>query len=143
MTSTLSLVISLVISFAVTALLGYVLIPVLHNLKFGQNILTDIGPNWHAKKQGTPTMGGVIIALTIVVLTLVVFKMFNNNDINYINDAISDFSSSLLTKLRTLSPGSCILFGTAFKMPIIAIVDRPNPTPKSDNCNIGNTWYIN
>ncbi|MBQ9853741.1 MAG: DUF87 domain-containing protein [Bacilli bacterium] len=72
-----------------------------------------------------------------------VFKMFNNNDINYINDAISDFSSSLLTKLRTLSPGSCILFGTAFKMPIIAIVDRPNPTPKSDNCNIGNTWYIN
>ncbi len=73
MTSTLSLIISLIISFAVTALLGYVLIPVLHNLKFGQNILTDIGPNWHAKKQGTPTMGGIMFIIGTIFATAVTF----------------------------------------------------------------------
>ena len=78
MTSTLSLVISLVIYFGVTALLGFVLIPVLHNLKFGQNILTDIGPNWHAKKQGTPTMGGIMFIIGIIfaaAVALVVCKV--------------------------------------------------------------------
>lgn len=73
MNSTLSLIISLVISFGVTALLGYVLIPVLHNLKFGQNILTDIGPNWHAKKQGTPTMGGLMFIIGSLFATAATF----------------------------------------------------------------------
>ena len=63
MNSIIAMIIALVVSFAVTALLGYVLIPVLHKLKFGQNILTDIGPKWHAKKQGTPTMGGIMFII--------------------------------------------------------------------------------
>ena len=45
------------VSFVVTFLLGYVIIPFMHKLKFGQTIL-DIGPKWHKNKQGTPTMGG-------------------------------------------------------------------------------------
>ncbi len=60
------IVIAGIISFAVSALLGIVLIPILHNLKFGQNILTDIGPKWHAKKQGTPTMGGFMFIISTV-----------------------------------------------------------------------------
>ncbi len=73
MTSTAALIISLIISFAVTALLGYVIIPVLHNLKFGQNILTDIGPKWHAKKQGTPTMGGIMFIVGIIFATAMTY----------------------------------------------------------------------
>ncbi|MDR1629578.1 MAG: phospho-N-acetylmuramoyl-pentapeptide-transferase [Oscillospiraceae bacterium] len=55
-------------------LLGYLVIPWLHKLKFGQTIL-DIGPAWHKKKQGTPTMGGIlfmagtVIAMLVVVIT--------------------------------------------------------------------------
>ncbi len=56
----LTAVISAIISFAITAALGFVVIPYLRKLKFGQTIL-DIGPNWHKEKQGTPTMGGVMI----------------------------------------------------------------------------------
>ncbi|WP_101910857.1 phospho-N-acetylmuramoyl-pentapeptide-transferase [Marasmitruncus massiliensis] len=58
------------VSFGITALLGIVMIPYLHRLKFGQTIL-DIGPAWHKKKQGTPTMGGImfIIGVTIAVVT--------------------------------------------------------------------------
>ena len=60
------LLISLAVSFVVTALLGFVLIPALHKLKFGQTILTDIGPRWHARKQGTPTMGGLMFIIGII-----------------------------------------------------------------------------
>lgn len=61
-------------AFAVTAVLGFVLIPWLRKLKFGQTIL-DIGPKWHYSKQGTPTIGGLmfiigfIAAVTVTVLT--------------------------------------------------------------------------
>ena len=53
----------------VTALLGLAIIPWLRKLHFGQTIL-DIGPKWHEKKQGTPTMGGImfIAGITIAIL---------------------------------------------------------------------------
>ena len=55
-----------VIAFGISFGLGYVVIPFLHKLKFGQTIL-DIGPNWHKNKQGTPTMGGVLFILGTVI----------------------------------------------------------------------------
>ena len=67
MNSIIAVVISLGVSFVLTAVLGYFLIPVLHKLKFGQNILVDIGPKWHAKKQGTPTMGGIMFIIGSIV----------------------------------------------------------------------------
>ena len=35
------------------------------------------------------------------------------------------------------------MFGTAFKIPILAVCDLPNPTPHSESCDIGKTWYQN
>lgn len=58
------------VSFAISAISGRYLIPFLHKLKYGQTIL-DIGPSWHKKKQGTPTMGGLMFILGIVVATVV------------------------------------------------------------------------
>ena len=54
-----------IVSFAVTSLLGFIVIPYLRKLKFGQTIL-DIGPNWHKDKQGTPTMGGVMMVAGVL-----------------------------------------------------------------------------
>lgn len=53
------------LSTAVCILIAPILIPLLKRLKFGQSIL-KIGPSWHQKKSGTPTMGGVIFILAIV-----------------------------------------------------------------------------
>ncbi len=61
-----------IISFGVTAVLGFVMIPWLHKLKFGQTIL-DIGPKWHKKKQGTPTMGGIMFVIAVVAAVVVTF----------------------------------------------------------------------
>lgn len=64
-------------AFAVTALLGFSIIPWLKKLKYGQTIL-DIGPIWHKSKQGTPTMGGIMFivgTLLAVITTVVVEKL--------------------------------------------------------------------
>lgn len=63
-------VIAAMLSFVVTAALGIVLIPFLKKLKFGQTI-KEIGPVWHKKKQGTPTMGGFMFIAGILAAVLV------------------------------------------------------------------------
>lgn len=72
-----------------------------------------------------------------------VFKMFNHVDIKFVYETIPGLSEMTMDKIKTLTPGHCMLFGTAFKMPILTTVDKPNPTPLSDSCNIGATWYQN
>ncbi len=59
-----------VIAFGISFGLGYVIIPFLHKLKFGQTIL-EIGPKWHKNKQGTPTMGGILFILGTVIAFVV------------------------------------------------------------------------
>ncbi|MEG0018238.1 MAG: phospho-N-acetylmuramoyl-pentapeptide-transferase [Hydrogenoanaerobacterium sp.] len=54
------------LAFAVTAGLGVWLVPFLHKVKYGQPI-NDIGPTWHKNKQGTPTMGGILFIIGILV----------------------------------------------------------------------------
>lgn len=56
-----------VLALAIAGISGFFLVPFLHRLKFGQPIKTKDGPQWHAKKQGTPTMGGFMFILAAVV----------------------------------------------------------------------------
>ncbi|MBQ7741012.1 MAG: phospho-N-acetylmuramoyl-pentapeptide-transferase [Eubacterium sp.] len=65
MNTTVALIISIIIAFGVTAGLGFIIIPWLRKLKFGQTIL-DIGPSWHKSKQGTPNMGGIMFIIGII-----------------------------------------------------------------------------
>ena len=48
-----------IVAFAVSAVVGRFLIPLLRAMKAGQSI-KEIGPNWHKAKEGTPTMGGIM-----------------------------------------------------------------------------------
>ena len=57
----------LLISFVVSIILGILVIPILKKLKVGQ-IERDDGPKSHLKKQGTPTMGGIIIILAMIII---------------------------------------------------------------------------
>lgn len=52
-------------SMAIAVLLGPICIPMLRRLKFGQSIREE-GPKHHQQKAGTPTMGGVMIILAII-----------------------------------------------------------------------------
>lgn len=59
----------IIISFVITLTLGPILIPILKRLKVGQNVRGE-GPKTHLKKQGTPTMGGIIMLVALVITTL-------------------------------------------------------------------------
>ena len=62
-------ILAIIIAFAISAVLCPLIIPFLHKLKFGQQVRQD-GPQAHLKKQGTPTMGGLIILSSIIITSL-------------------------------------------------------------------------
>ncbi len=63
------ILITAVISCALTGVLGYFLIPVLRTLKAGQSI-REVGPTWHNHKAGTPMMGGLMFIASTTILVL-------------------------------------------------------------------------
>ncbi len=68
-------ILAIIIAFAISAALCPVVIPFLHRLKFGQQVRDD-GPQSHLKKQGTPTMGGLIILTATVITSLFYIKSY-------------------------------------------------------------------
>ena len=64
------------LAFAIAAISGKWLVPFLHKIKFGQPIKTKDGPQWHAKKQGTPTMGGFMFIIASVIMTVVGYWVY-------------------------------------------------------------------
>ena len=67
---------TILLGFLITVLLSPIFIPFLKRLKFGQSIREE-GPKSHQKKTGTPTMGGVMILLSIIITTLVMTGKFS------------------------------------------------------------------
>ncbi len=72
----LDLILTAVIAFVVTLVAGKFLIPFLHRIKFGQPIIEEYGPTWHAKKRGTPTMGGFIFLLGVFAAVITGFIIY-------------------------------------------------------------------
>ncbi len=73
----------LIISFIISVILGIIIIPILRKLKVGQ-IERDDGPQSHLKKQGTPTMGGIIMIITMIIMVTgvdVYFVLKGQNEI--------------------------------------------------------------
>lgn len=71
-------------SFGITVLLGFILIPMLKKLHFGQTIRED-GPIWHKSKENTPTMGGLIFIAAVclsTILGLVVVMTGENSSVS-------------------------------------------------------------
>ena len=89
---------ALLLAFAVGLLLGRVLLPLLHRMKFGQNVY-ELAPQTHQKKQGTLTMGGLIIAGAAVVASII------------LNDRSVPLSQNMLLAVLLMALGNlCIGF---------------------------------
>jgi len=99
-----AMILAAIAAGGITALLGFVFVPWLHKLKFGQIIL-DIGPNWHKHKQGTPTMGGLmfIIGVSLAVIAALLIDHFlmsgnmlvGNNESNFALKLIAGIAMAL------------------------------------------------
>ena len=73
----LSLLLVLLLAFVFTAIIGRFIIPILKKLKVGQSERLD-GPRTHLKKQGTPTMGGIMMIISIA-LFVTIESIINSN----------------------------------------------------------------
>lgn len=76
------LIMTMAIAFLVTVLLSPIFIPFLRRLKFGQSIREE-GPKSHMKKAGTPTMGGVMVIVGIVITSIIMAKKLTHGPIGY------------------------------------------------------------
>lgn len=75
-----SIIVAIIIAFAVSVILCPIVIPMLKRLKFGQYIREE-GPKSHQSKAGTPTMGGMIILASVIVTALVFIIVERNTKI--------------------------------------------------------------
>lgn len=72
-----------------------------------------------------------------------IFRMLHPTDIQYIEKMTPNITEEILEKLKSLRSGTCVSFGSSFKIPMVLSFELPNPMPNSNNCDISKTWFIN
>lgn len=72
----------------------------------------------------------------------IILRTIHPKDLDYIRNMVPNISTEIIGQLRNLQPGTCMAFGTAFKVPILISMQMPNPTPNSNNVDLGTVWYI-
>lgn len=71
-----------------------------------------------------------------------IFKMLHPLDVNYIHDMVPEITEEIIKKMKTLQPGNCMAFGSAFKLPTLIRIDMPNPAPSSSSCDVSSIWFV-
>ena len=71
----------------------------------------------------------------------IVFRMFHPNDLKIVSSISSNVSMETIEQLKSLSSGIAMVFGVAFKLPLITRLDLPDPMPKSTSLDVKNVWF--
>ena len=71
----------------------------------------------------------------------IVFRLFYPDDLNIVRSISSNVTDETIEKIKTLHPGMGLVFGTAFKVPLLVNFPLPNPMPVSTNIRVDNSWY--
>ena len=69
-----------------------------------------------------------------------IFKMNHPRDLDYIKKMVPNISEEIVEKQKTLQPGTCMAFGSAFRIPMIVRMEMPNPQPYSANADVFKQW---
>ena len=70
-----------------------------------------------------------------------IFRTMHERDIKYLETMMPNATSDTINTIKTLQPGICMTFGSAFKVPISVKMPMPNPAPLSSNAKINVVWY--
>ena len=131
----------LLLSFVASVVLSLIIVPILRKLKVGQIERTE-GPQSHLKKQGTPTMGGIIMILVIVVLGGFLYLDFAKDQIEVARAIlpligvavgfgligfIDDFKKLVLKNTKGLSPRAkmigLLIVAVAYTIVLVNVFD--------------------
>ncbi len=124
----------LIVSFAVTIVLALIIIPILKKIKVGQ-IERDDGPKSHLKKQGTPTMGGIIFIIGIIICTIISYLYYRK-----IGEI--DLSNRLIPMLLLTIGFGVVGFIDDFKKLVLKNTKGLNPASKMMGLFIISLMYI-
>ncbi len=69
-----------------------------------------------------------------------IFKTNHPLDVEYIKNMIPNINTEIVEKQKGLQSGTCLGFGTAFKIPVIVRMEQPNPMPLSTNSDVVKYW---
>ena len=70
-----------------------------------------------------------------------IFKMQHPYDVSFIRQMVPNITDEIVEKMKALQPGTCIAFGSAFKLPTIVKMEMPYPQPLSGNVDVSRLWY--
>ena len=70
-----------------------------------------------------------------------IFKMQHPYDVSFIRQMVPFITDEIVEKMKGLQPGTCVVFGSAFKLPTIVKMEMPYPAPLSQNVDVSNLWY--
>ena len=71
----------------------------------------------------------------------IVLRMFHPEDLKIIKSMTHSIAEEDIEKLKALRPGVALCFGNAFSIPVFVKIDKPDPTPDSNNAHIGTEWF--
>ena len=91
---------------------------------------------------GVITQRPVELSDTVVSQTsnFLIFKTNHPLDEEYIRKMIPNINNEIVDKQKGLQSGTCLAFGTAFKIPVIVTLDMPSPPPLSSNSDLLKYW---
>lgn len=70
-----------------------------------------------------------------------IFKMQHPKDVSFIRQMVPFITDEIVEKMKGLQPGTCVVFGSAFKLPTIVKMEMPYPQPTSQNVDVSRLWY--
>lgn len=70
-----------------------------------------------------------------------IFKMQHPHDVSFIRQMVPFITDEIVEKMKGLQPGTCVTFGSAFKLPTIVKMEMPYPQPLSQNVDVSRLWY--
>ena len=70
-----------------------------------------------------------------------IFKMQHPRDVSFIRQMVPFITDEIVEKMKGLQPGTCVVFGSAFKLPTIVKMEMPYPQPLSQNVDVSRLWY--
>ena len=131
----------LLLSFAATVILSLIIVPILRKLKVGQ-IERAEGPQSHLKKQGTPTMGGIIMIIVIIAVGAFMYWDYSKDQMEVAKALlpligvavgfgfigfIDDFKKLVLKNTKGLSPKAkmlgLLIVSVAFTIVLVNVFD--------------------
>ena len=131
----------LLLAFGASVILSLIIVPILRKLKVGQ-IEREEGPKSHLKKQGTPTMGGIIMIIVIIALGGFLYYDFSKDQIEVAKSLlpllgvavgfgfigfIDDFKKLILKNTKGLSPKAkmlgLLIVAVAYTLVLVYVFD--------------------